>query len=108
MTAIHIKLKPRLFDLFQHCELWCTAGCCGWDAFDLSEHWLHRWCEFRDADQIAAALSEITGLRSDLAGREPDAVVDLDPFFHPSVQSVCDHFDNIEAALMAYSERTST
>ena len=105
--TLKVKLKPRLFDLSQHCELKCRADCCRWDAFDFSEHWLQRWCESRNADEIAAALTEITRLREHLSGRDPETLIGIQHFFCPSVQSLVDRLSDIEAVLAAYSLRTS-
>ena len=101
---IQVKLKPKLFDLFQHCELRCTAGCCGWDAFDLPAHWLRRWCEFREPNVVDAARSEIASLRAELSGRAPDDLIALDRFFDPSVQSLVDHLDEIDVVLASTFE----
>ena len=96
MPAIQIKFEPNLFDLFQHCELKCSAACYGWDAFDFSEHWLGRWCEFRDPDVTADVRSEIATLRTELSCRAPDDTVALERFFKPSAQSLLAHLDLID------------
>jgi hypothetical protein len=106
MNEHHIKLKRQLFDIFQHCELYCRASCCGWRAFDLSNHWLNRWCEFRDAASIQSALAEITHLEADLADRDADSIVSLDRLFNPTVESLTTELRNIKRVLMRYSRAT--
>jgi hypothetical protein len=99
MIQNRIKLGPNLFDLFQHCELKCKAACCGWDAFDFSEHWLSRWCEFRDPDVIRAARNELARIDSDLSSREPDSIVVIDRFFNPTVAALIERLSQIDNLL---------
>ena len=96
---ISIKLRRQLFDLFQHCELNCRADCCGWDAFDLSEHWLSRWCEFRDPDWISPAIAELAQIKMAIAECEADEKVQLERLFPPTVQSLAHHLQVIRSIL---------
>ncbi len=104
MPSLNVKLGPKLFDLFQHCELRCNAGCCGWDAFDLSDRWLSRWCEFRAAEIIIAARSDIARIREMIADREPDSQINIERFFRPSIATLTEHLDMIDAVLADHSE----
>lgn len=102
MAGCHIKLRRQLFDIFQHCELRCKASCCGWDAFDLSDHWLMRWCEFRDEASTSHALEEVTELEARLQHCEPQATVSLDRFFEPTAEALASALDKIRHVLAAY------
>jgi hypothetical protein len=101
---LNVKLSPKLFDLFQHCELHCNAGCCGWDAFDLSDRWLSRWCEFRDATTIAAARADIVRICDLLDGHNLDAKIDIHHFFAPTVATLAEHLDLIDNALATHAK----
>lgn len=91
-----------LFDLLQHCELYCSAGCCGWDAFDLTEHWIRRWCEVQEADRVTAAREEISLIQDEISGRDLEELVSFGRFFHPSVRSLADHLASIQAILATH------
>ena len=101
--SMHIKLSPKLFDLFQHCELRCNAGCCGWDAFDLSERWLTRWCEFRDSHTISAARDDIARIRELLDGLDSDTTIHIEQFFDPVASTVLEHLELIDKVLASCS-----
>lgn len=103
VPKLNVKLSPKLFDLFQHCELRCNAGCCGWDAFDLTDHWLSRWCDFRDASTISAARSDIASLRGLLDGYDLDSKIDIEGFFASTVATLTEHLDLIANALAAHA-----
>jgi hypothetical protein len=105
MSSLKIKLSPKLFDLLQHCELKCSAGCCGWGAFDLSDRWLTRWCEFRDANVIAEARKDIARIREIVDGLDTVAKINLEPFFDPTVATLSQHFDIIDDLLSSYSNK---
>ena len=96
---LQISLKPALVDLLQHCELRCSAGCCGWDAFDLSEHWIRRWCEARESDHVTAASEESSCIQAEISGRDLDELVRFGRFFNPSVRSLADHLASIQVIL---------
>ena len=100
--SVHVKLGPKLFDLFQHCELRCNAGCCGWDAFDLSDHWLTRWCDFRDSYTIRAARDEIARIRELLDGRGSDSEIRIERFFNPTASTVLHHLLVIDGVLGSF------
>lgn len=87
MNPIRIKLEPNLSDLFQHCELKCNAECCEWDAFDFSERWLNRWCEFREPYIVVMVRTEISDLLGKLNGIESGSVA-IEGFFAPSIESL--------------------
>ena len=99
-TQLEIKLSSKLFDLFQHSEIRCNAGCCGWDAFDLSNHWLSRWCEQRDASIIAAARLDIARIRDLVDGCDLDSKIAIDRFFTPTVATLTEHLDLIDSVLV--------
>lgn len=101
MVQFETKLKPKLFDLFQHCQTKCTAGCCGWDAFDFSEHWLARWCEFRETTIIREAWSEIARLRTEIKDFDLDRSISIARFFAPTVASLLKHLDMIDEVLQS-------
>ncbi len=103
MVQFEIKLKPKLFDLFQHCETKCSAGCCGWDAFDFSEHWLTRWCDFREPSIVREAQSEIARLRADIKDLDLDQPISVSKFFAPTGTSLLWHLDIIAEALRSQS-----
>jgi hypothetical protein len=107
MAELRIKLKRQLFDIFQHCELHCSAECCEWRAFELLEHWLKRWCEFRDVATVDAALAEIADLISELTGRDLDTRVWIERFFDPTMESLTDHLRDIQRILKAYMKQSS-
>ncbi|MEM7315378.1 MAG: DUF6331 family protein [Planctomycetota bacterium] len=100
--SVHIKLSPKFFDLFQHCELRCNAGCCGWDAFRLSDHWLTRWCEFRNSETISTAREEIARTRDLLDGRDSDTKIHIERFFNPTASTVLQHLQLIDAVLESF------
>ncbi len=104
MSFLKIKLRPKLFDLFQHCELKCNADCCGWDAFDFSEHWLSRWCDFRDPSTISKARLDIERIRSFVADRELDTQIEIDPFHQPTIATLIEHLDAIDHVLAAHTD----
>ncbi len=101
MLQFETKLKPKLFDLFQHCETKCTAGCCGWDAFDFSENWLARWCEFRETSTIREARSEIARLRAEIIDFDLDKPISIARFFVSTVATLLKHLDMIDEALQS-------
>ena len=75
------------------------AACCGWDAFDFSESWISRWCEFRDDDAVRAVGNEIARLRSDLNSLEPDTKIGIDCFFNPTVAALRERLSQIDNVL---------
>lgn len=97
--TLSIRLSPKLFDLLQHCELRCTAGCCGWGAFDLSDRWLKQWCNFRDSTTIAATRTDIARIIEMLADREPDTEIEIERFFQPTVSSAIERLELIDRVL---------
>ena len=101
MLQFETKLKPKLFDLFQHCETKCTAGCCGWDAFDFSEHWLARWCDFRETSIILEARSEISRLRTEIKNLDLERPISIARFFAPTVAALLQHLDMIDEVLQS-------
>jgi hypothetical protein len=108
MMQHHLKLGPKLFDLFQHCELKCNAACCGWDAFDFSDRWLTRWCEFRDNSTIRAARDEIVRIVVQLNASEPDSKVAIDRFFNPTVESLIDRLSRIGNLIDSQTQNDTT
>ena len=102
MSSLHVKLSPKLFDLFQHCELKCNADCCGWDAFDFSDHWLSRWCDFRDAATIEQARHDIERIRNVMTGHSPDTKIEIEPFHHPTIATLTQHLDLIDNTLSGH------
>lgn len=102
LVPMNIKLSPKLFDLFQFCEIRCNAHCCEWDAFDFSEHWLRRWCEFRDVQILAAACEDIERIRGMVAGYEASQKVTIDKFFSPDVSSFNKHLELIDDCLVSF------
>ena len=101
MLQFETKLKPKLFDLFQHCETKCTAGCCGWDAFDFSEHWLARWCDFRETSIIREARSEISRLRTEIKNLDLERPISIARLFAPTVAALLKHLDMIDEVLQS-------
>jgi hypothetical protein len=80
-----IKLHRQIYDLFQHCEIKCTGFCCGWDAFDFSEHWVQRWCEFRDEQELRAAVEELAKLHRELSDEADATEVEVTKFLRTTV-----------------------
>jgi len=70
--VLHIKLKRQLADLFQHCRIQCDGWCCGWMAFVLTPHWIGRWCEFRDLNELSAIKMEIQDVQKQLNGESDE------------------------------------
>lgn len=104
MNSLQIKLRPKLFDLLQHCELNCSAGCCGWAAFDLSDNWLSRWCEFRDTTIIAEARKDISHVLDFIDGRDSESKIDIEPCFSPTVATLAEHLVLIDDVLASFSD----
>jgi len=102
MPSLSVKLSPKLFDLFQHCELNCNADCCGWDAFDFSERWLSRWCDFRDADTINKARRDIERIRGIIADRDPQTQIEIEPYHQPTIATLVVHLDAIDGVLAGH------
>ena len=99
MQLLSIRLGPKLVDLFQHCQTLCNADCCGWDAFDFSEHWLSQWCDFRDADTIGKARLDIERVRNFVADCDLLAEIEVKPYHRPKIKTLLMHLDNIDSAL---------
>ena len=102
MPALNIKLDPKLFDLFQHCKLRCNAACCGWEAFDFSDRWLLRWCDYREASTISAARSNVVRIRDLISGYDVDSKIDIDGSFTSSAGIMIEHLDLIDNILSAH------
>ena len=73
--------------------------CCGWDAFDLSEHWIRRWCEARETERVTAAREEISCIQAEFSGCDPEELVTFGRFFDPSVRSLAEQLATIQAIL---------
>lgn len=99
MLLYQTKLRPKLFELFQHCQTKCTAGCCGWDAFDFSKNWLESWCDFRDNSIIREARSEIALLRAEIEGIATDRQVNIARLFASTAAVLLEHLDMIDMVL---------
>ncbi len=102
----HIRLKRQLFDIFQHCELKCTAACCGWDALDLSAHWLNRWCEFRELTDVRAALAELKDLHHELSYFDTDDTISVFSI-KTDRESLHAQLNHIEDSLKSFDARSS-
>ena len=99
-----IKLHRQINDLFQHCEIKCNGFCCGWDAFDFSEHWVRRWCEFRDRIELKGAIAELSALDRDLANELDETDVEVTNFLRTSVRLIREQVLTIASTIRNFEE----
>ena len=90
-----IKLKRQLYDLFQNSRVNCNGWCCGWDAFNLSDHWIGRWCEFRDTKELHAAMLELREVESLLEYNDDDQRIEIVGFLRTGVDELRPVVDRI-------------
>ncbi|MDB2687128.1 DUF6331 family protein [Mariniblastus sp.] len=107
MRLLSIKLQPSLADLFQHCELHCKADCCGWDAFEFSELWLLRWCEFRDAEIIDKARLDVVRIRGLIAGHDSQTPVEIESYHQSNIASLIEHLEIIDGVITIHGGNVS-
>ena len=93
MNQIAIRLSPKLFDLFQQCEVHCDAGCCGWDAFDWSDHWVGVWCSSRETKYVFATKQEIEKLQNEIAHLAVETPLVIQGFFKPLAKELTGQLD---------------
>jgi hypothetical protein len=75
-------------------------------AFDLSDHWLNRWCQFCEAEAVSTALKEIDELCAILAKCDPDTVVSIEHFFAPSLVSLTDQLEKIRRIFVLFLQNS--
>ena len=108
MVNQNLKLNPRLFDLFQHCELKCNAGCCGWDAFDFTKSWVGRWCESRELTQVQGARQEIQQVIEKLDGYDPQSKIAIQEFFTPQLGTFTEQLRQVDGLLASCAPNSNT
>lgn len=104
MADLMIKLSRGLADVFQHCHLFCTANCCGWDAFDFTEVWLRRWCEFREPRDIARVLEETETVLGELLEPGVEDVVEIGGWFAPRCGELVEVLTRLQSVCLSFQE----
>src|SRR3954451_4113128 len=64
---IELKVNQPLLNLMESCETFSVAGCCGVDAFDVSEEPIRAWVKTAGLDQSSLAREQIQLLIAEVA-----------------------------------------
>jgi len=62
-----LEVKPALEPLVAACEIFCVAGCCGLDAFEVATSHIAAWVKDAGVDAARAARSELRIVLDELA-----------------------------------------
>jgi hypothetical protein len=54
------NLRPFAREAVRACEVYCVAGCCGFDAFDVNREHILRWYRENDPHALWHALEQLT------------------------------------------------
>lgn len=100
---VQIKLNRQLYDLFQSSRVNCNGWCCGWNAFNLSDHWLGRWCEFREESEIHAVYLEIQEIRVSTDQLTEEMGVEIADFLRSDIAQLRRRIGDIEKILKAFA-----
>lgn len=66
---IALRLDHPLLGLVEFCETYCVAGCCGVDAFEITEERIDQWVSENGVAATQQALEQLQGIVRDLSNR---------------------------------------
>jgi len=75
-----LRLPEPLLSLTRNCEVFCVAGCCGLDAFDVQASQLAPWVRAHGIASAINALNHLEALVNEVSTHAGEVWSDLDEF----------------------------
>ena len=75
-TEIELQVSQPLLKLMESCETFCIAGCCGTDAFDVSEKQINEWVKTVGVEQTDLASKQLNALIEEVTLRDTKVTSD--------------------------------